>query len=58
MLNIIKLKGCKRCGGNLCIERDMDSHYVYCLQCSATYVRRVNPEIKRTKVSKALPCPH
>jgi predicted nucleic acid-binding Zn-ribbon protein len=55
MLNIIKYKGCKRCGGDLFLERDSEGLYVSCLQCGAVYLRRVTrevplPEPKRRKV--------
>ncbi len=29
-----KLKNCPRCGGDLFIDRDIDTWYVQCLQCS------------------------
>ena len=29
-----KLRRCPRCGGNMFLERDMDSLYEVCLQCS------------------------
>jgi hypothetical protein len=41
MLNQIKYKGCKRCGGDLFLERDYEGFYVSCLQCGAVYLRRV-----------------
>lgn len=43
MLNIVKLKGCKRCGGDLFVERDSEGTYISCLQCSATYVQPLVP---------------
>ena len=43
MLNIVKLKGCKRCGGDLFLERDSEGVYITCLQCSAVYVKRLVP---------------
>jgi|GEM_PF-709642 hypothetical protein len=46
MLNIIKLKGCQRCGGDLFLERDMEGSYVFCLQCSAVYTRPVAPRVR------------
>ena len=39
MLNIVKFKGCKRCGGDLFLERDNEEVYVSCLQCSAIYIQ-------------------
>lgn len=29
-----KLKSCPRCGGDLYIDRDIDSWFAQCLQCS------------------------
>jgi len=52
MLNIVKFKGCKRCGGDLFLERDSEGIYVSCLQCSAIYVRRLAPSIKIPKRKK------
>jgi len=37
MMYVVKTKGCKRCGGDLFLERDSDGVYVSCLQCSAVY---------------------
>jgi predicted nucleic acid-binding Zn-ribbon protein len=55
MLNIIKFKGCKRCGGDLFLERDSEGLYVSCLQCGAILVKSVKqeeplPEPRRRKV--------
>jgi len=53
MLNIVKFKGCKRCGGDLFLERDSEGVYLTCLQCSATYVKRLAPVVmKRPKVRR------
>jgi uncharacterized Zn finger protein len=49
MLNIVKFKGCKRCGGDLILERDSDEVYVSCLQCGAVYARRLAPASKELK---------
>jgi DNA-directed RNA polymerase subunit RPC12/RpoP len=49
MLHIIKFKGCKRCGGDLFLERDSEGTYVSCLQCGAVYFRRLAPVSKETK---------
>lgn len=56
MLNIIKFKGCKRCGGDLFLEKDSEGLYVSCLQCGAIYVKHVTPEETRSepKHQKAL----
>jgi len=29
-----KVKGCPRCGGDMFLDRDLDSWYEQCLQCS------------------------
>lgn len=29
-----KLKGCPRCGGDVYVDRDLESWYEQCLQCS------------------------
>jgi DNA-directed RNA polymerase subunit RPC12/RpoP len=52
MLNIVKLKGCKRCGGDLFLEHDSEGAYIFCLQCSAVYVRRGVPQYKKSKPRK------
>ena len=51
MLHIVKFKGCKRCGGDLFLERDSDGFYISCLQCGAVYNGRVEER------SKAVECP-
>ena len=55
MLNIIKFKGCKRCGGDLFLERDSEGLYVSCLQCGAILMKRTKheeplPEARRRKI--------
>jgi DNA-directed RNA polymerase subunit RPC12/RpoP len=52
MLSIVKLKGCKRCGGDLFLERDSEGVYISCLQCSAVYVQRLLPPIKKLSSKK------
>lgn len=37
MIYVVKTKGCKRCGGDLFLERDSDGVYISCLQCGAVY---------------------
>ena len=49
MLHIVKFKGCKRCGGDLFLERDYDNVYVSCLQCGAVYVRHDKEKGKNIK---------
>jgi DNA-directed RNA polymerase subunit RPC12/RpoP len=52
MLNIVKFKGCKRCGGDLFFERDSDGAYIACLQCGAVYVRHLKPVAQKSLASK------
>ena len=54
MLNIVKFKGCKRCGGDLFLERDSEGVYISCLQCGAVYVRRLARVIKEPKPKQVL----
>ena len=54
MLNIVKLKGCTRCGGDLFLEKDTEGSYVFCLQCSAVYVRRTAPVPRKARARKEL----
>jgi hypothetical protein len=42
-MNIVKLKGCRRCGGDLFLERDSDGVNITCLQCSANYFKPLGP---------------
>jgi DNA-directed RNA polymerase subunit RPC12/RpoP len=37
-VRIAKYKGCKRCGGDLYLERDYHGVYLACLQCGARHV--------------------
>jgi predicted nucleic acid-binding Zn-ribbon protein len=54
--SLVKFKGCKRCGGNLFLERDSDGIYATCLQCGAVYLRHINREVppKETGRSRVL----
>jgi predicted nucleic acid-binding Zn-ribbon protein len=49
MLHIVKFKGCKRCGGDLFLERDSEEIYISCLQCGAIYARRNKEDRKDTE---------
>jgi len=53
MITIVKFKGCKRCGGDLVLERDTEGTYISCLQCSAIYVRRLVPSAPKPRPSPA-----
>ena len=61
MLYIVKFKGCKRCGGDLFLERDSDGVDIACLQCGAVYTRLsegVNPkEVPREELLGAATVP-
>jgi hypothetical protein len=52
MLHIVKYKGCKRCGGDLFLERDSEEIYVSCLQCGAVYIRKLLGTTEMPKVKK------
>jgi len=52
MINIVKFKGCKRCGGDLFLERDSEGVYIACLQCGAVYGKRLVPSVKKPKLKK------
>jgi len=49
MLYIVKIKGCKRCGGDLFLERDNYGSYISCIQCGAVYTKRSEWEKKSPK---------
>jgi DNA-directed RNA polymerase subunit M/transcription elongation factor TFIIS len=52
MLYMVRLKGCRRCGGDLFLESDSEGVYISCLQCGAIYnVRRKQAEKKHKKVA-------
>jgi hypothetical protein len=37
MTNAVELRGCRRCNGDLFLDRDEDGDFLYCLQCGAIY---------------------
>jgi len=49
MLYVVKIKGCKRCGGDLFLERDSEGVYISCLQCGAIYTRHYEQVSKNPK---------
>jgi DNA-directed RNA polymerase subunit RPC12/RpoP len=53
MLKVVKIKGCKRCGGDLFLERDSEGTYISCLQCSAIYVKIPKSPVPKIKLEKA-----
>jgi hypothetical protein len=40
MLCLVRIKGCKRCGGDLSIECDVYGVYAECIQCGANWFRK------------------
>ena len=48
MFRMIKSKGCKRCRGDLFLERDEYGVYVSCIQCGAIYAERAERDIRRS----------
>jgi len=40
MLCLVRLKGCKRCGGDVSLECDVYGVYAECIQCGATWTRK------------------
>jgi len=41
MLRAVRHRGCRRCGGNLFLERDEYGTYISCIQCGAVYRERL-----------------
>jgi hypothetical protein len=37
MLCLVRIKGCKRCGGDLSLECDIYGVYAECIQCGANW---------------------
>ncbi len=37
MLRLLRTRACKRCGGDLSLERDQYGAYVNCIQCGAVW---------------------
>ena len=51
MLCLVRIKGCKRCGGDLSIECDVYGVYAECIQCGANWFRKdLNLETIRENV--------
>ena len=44
MFHTVRNRKCKRCGGDLFLEREEDGVYAFCIQCSATYQASCNEE--------------
>jgi hypothetical protein len=61
MLCLVRIKACKRCGGDVSLECDVYGVYAECIQCGATWYQKL-PKIKfmnstemNTPVEKASP---
>jgi hypothetical protein len=54
MPTIVKLKGCRRCGGDIFLERDIEGSYLYCLQCSAVYFKRPALPYKQMRTRRSV----
>jgi transcription initiation factor TFIIIB Brf1 subunit/transcription initiation factor TFIIB len=52
MLHVVKIKGCKRCGGDLFLERDAEETQIFCLQCGAVYLKHSKPSVPKLKIEK------
>lgn len=52
MLHIVRFKGCKRCGGDLFLEKDSDGAFISCLQCGAIYMGRSARERENENLKK------
>lgn len=46
-----KLKNCPRCGGDVFIDRDLDTWYAQCLQCSHRHEMESPDELERQPVA-------
>ncbi len=46
MLSVVKIKGCRRCRGDVFLERDSEGEYISCLQCGAVYTKHDKEEKK------------
>ena len=46
-----KLKNCPRCGGDIFIDRDLDTWYAQCLQCSYRQEMESPNEVERQTVT-------
>ena len=46
-----KLKNCPRCGGDMFIDRDLDTWYAQCLQCSHRHEMESPDELEKQPVA-------
>ena len=52
MSSLVKYKGCKRCNGDLFLERDLEGLYITCLQCGAIYLRHIHRDESPKEASR------
>lgn len=45
MLCLVRIKACKRCGGDVSLECDVYGVYAECIQCGATWYQKM-PKLK------------
>ena len=45
MLCLVRIKACKRCGGDVSLECDIYGVYAECIQCGATWYQKI-PKMK------------
>jgi len=59
MLCLIRLKGCKRCGGDLSLECDIYGVYAECIQCGANWSKTAMlvPASKKSRKDKIAEAP-
>lgn len=50
MLCLVRIKGCKRCGGDLSLECDIYGVYAECIQCGANWNTKAMtiPDVQKT----------
>jgi len=48
MLCLVRMKACKRCGGDVSLECDIYGVYAECIQCGATWYKKA-PKLRFVK---------
>lgn len=56
MLCLVRIKACKRCGGDVSLECDTYGIYAECIQCGGTWYRKA-PELRLGDDAAASPTP-
>ena len=52
MLCLVRTKACKRCGGDLSLECDIYGVYAECIQCGATWSKKVMAPLTAQKTGE------